>query len=77
VRGGAHRRHAERAVQPAQHQERRGHEAQLDDLRVVEVRVQISHERVVDRGVIAGQPVREIERRPLARCAARGVLQLR
>jgi hypothetical protein len=65
VTARSHRRHAERPVQPSEHEERRRDQSQLDHFGVVEHAAQAGHERIVDPGVIGGQTPGEVEREAL------------
>ena len=69
---GGHLRDAERAVEPTEHDERRRHEAELDDLGVREVPPQARDHRGVDRRVITRETPGKVECRRLG-VRARGL----
>lgn len=58
-----HRRDVERAVQPAERDERPGHQTKFDDLRIGEEIPHAGHEGVIHRVVCDGHPFGKIERR--------------
>ena len=60
-----HRRDVERAVQPAERDERAGDEAELDDLRIGELVPHAGHEGFIHRVVRNRHPFGEVKGRAL------------